>query len=329
VTGGAGYIGSVVTSQLLAAGHQVVVLDDLSTGHADAVPEGAQWVQGRIQDAGGVLMGSSFDGALHFAAKSVVEESPRQPDLYWDNNVCGTLALLAAMRDAGVPRMVFCSTAATYGEPDVTPITEDVPAVPINPYGQSKLAVDYMLARTCGAYGLAAASLRYFNVGGAPGRYGERHQPETHLIPNLLAVPPGRRPSVEVYGTDYPTPDGTAVRDYLHVVDLGEAHLAALQAASSDPTTPSPSNSDTLAEAQIVESIGEREVGAEHSPGPMGQGTQACGLDHYSSRSLVGQSVVAAQRPVDNLLMAGLDQTSLAHPVEQTVESSATGTPSH
>ena len=123
VTGGAGYIGSVVTSQLLRAGHQVVILDDLSTGHADAVPEGAQWVQGRIQDARDVLMGNSFDGVLHFAAKSLVEESQRRPDLYWDNNVCGTLALLAAMRDAGVPRMVFSSTAATYGEPDFSPIT--------------------------------------------------------------------------------------------------------------------------------------------------------------------------------------------------------------
>jgi len=230
VTGGAGYIGSVVTSQLLRAGHQVVVLDDLSTGHADAVPEGARRVQGRIQDAGNVLMGNNFDGVLHFAAKSLVEQSRRRPDLYWDNNVCGTLALLAAMRDAGVPRMVFSSSAATYGEPDVSPITEEVPAVPINPYGQSKLAVDYMLAGTCRAYGLAAASLRYFNVGGALGRHGERHEPETHLIPNLLAVPAGRRPSVDIYGTDYPTADGTAVRDYLHVVDLGEAHLAALHA---------------------------------------------------------------------------------------------------
>jgi UDP-glucose 4-epimerase len=214
VTGEAGYIGSVVTSQLLRAGHQVVVLDDLSTGHADAVPEGARRVQGRIQDAGNVLVGNNFDGVLHFAAKSLVEQSQRRPDLYWDNNVCGTLALLAAMRDAGVPRMVFSSSAATYGEPDVSPITEEVPAVPINPYRQSKLAVDYMLAGTCRAYGLAAAGLRYFNVGGALGRHGERHEPETHLIPNLLAVPAGRRPSVDVYGTDYPTPDGTAVRDY-------------------------------------------------------------------------------------------------------------------
>src|SRR5450631_1469654 len=217
--------------------------------------------------------------------------------------------------------------------PTASPMSPRLPKMfPLSrstPTDSASLPWDYMLTRTCGAYGLAAASVRHFNVGGAPGRYGERHPPETHLIPNLLAVRAGRHPSVEVYGTDYPTPDGTAVRDYLHVVDLGEAHLAARLAASSDPTTPSPSNSDTLAEAQIVESTGEREVGAAHSPGPMGQGTQACGLDHYSSRSLVGQSVVAAQRPVDNLLTAGLDQTSLTHPVEQTVEGSATGTPSH
>ena len=160
MTGGAGYIGSVVTSQLLRADHQVIVLDDLSTGHADAVPEGARWVQGRIQDASDVLAGGNVDGVLHFAAKSLVEQSQRRPDLYWDNNVCGTLALLAAMRDAGVPRMVFSSSAATYGEPDVSPITEEVPAVPINPYGQSKLAVDYMLAGMCQAYGLAAAVLQ-------------------------------------------------------------------------------------------------------------------------------------------------------------------------
>jgi UDP-glucose 4-epimerase len=173
----------------------VVVLDNRSTGHLDAVSEGVQWVQGRIREAGDALMGDSFDGVLHLAAKSLVEESRRRLDLHWDNNVCGTLALLAAIRDGGMPRMVFSSTAATYGEPGVTPITEDVPAVATNPYGQSKLAVDCMLARTCRAYGLAAASLRYFNPGGAIERHGERHEPETHLIPNLLAVPTGDVPA--------------------------------------------------------------------------------------------------------------------------------------
>ncbi len=230
VTGGAGYIGAVVAAQLVEAGHEVVVLDDLSTGYQDNLPDGATLVRGRVQDAAGVLDGAGFDGVLHFAAKSLVAESVAHPERYWDNNVCGTLALLTAMREAGVRRFVFSSTAATYGEPSVSPITEDVPAVPINPYGQSKLAVDHMLTGEAAAHGLAAASLRYFNVGGAYGPHGERHDPETHLIPNLLAVPAGRRESADVFGTDYTTSDGTAVRDYLHVVDLSLAHLLALDA---------------------------------------------------------------------------------------------------
>ena len=232
VTGGAGYIGAVVAAQLVDSGHEVVVLDDLSTGHGDNAPGGAALVRGRIRDAARVLDGAGFDGVLHFAAKSLVAESVANPERYWDNNVCGTLALLTAMRGAGVRRLVFSSTAATYGEPSVSPITEDVPAVPINPYGQSKLAVDHMLTGEAAAHGLAAASLRYFNVGGAYRRHGERHDPETHLIPNLLAVPAGRRESAEVFGTDYPTADGTAVRDYLHVVDLSAAHLLALEAVT-------------------------------------------------------------------------------------------------
>jgi UDP-glucose 4-epimerase len=177
--------------------------------------------------------GRLLDGIGHLAAKPLVQESRRRPDLYWDNNVRGTLALLAAIRDGGVPRMVFSSTAATCGEPDVTPITDDVPAVPINPYGQRKLAVDYMLAGTCRAYGLAAASLRYFHPpGGAIARHGERHEPETHLIPKPARRSGRRRPSVDIYGTDYPTPDGTAVRDYLHVVDLGQAPRSAAGGAA-------------------------------------------------------------------------------------------------
>lgn len=230
VTGGAGYIGSVVTAQMLDAGHDVVVLDDLSTGHRDAVPDGAELVEARIHDAGKVL-DRSFHGVLHFAAKSLVAESVASPELYWENNVVGSLALVEAVRAAGVQRMVFSSTAATYGEPRSVPITEDDPAVPINPYGQSKLAVDHILAGEAAAHGLAAVSLRYFNVGGALGRFGERHATETHLIPNLLAVAAGSRPSAALFGTDYPTPDGTPIRDYLHVVDLGRAHLLALEAA--------------------------------------------------------------------------------------------------
>lgn len=234
VTGGAGYIGSVVTSQLLDAGHEVTVVDDLSTGHRDAVPQGAQFVQARIHDARDFL-NSQVDGVLHFAAKSLVGESVERPELYWENNVVGSYALLEAVRGYGIARFVFSSTAACYGEPDVSPITEDVTPWPINPYGHSKLAVDMMLTGYAKAHGLGATSLRYFNVGGARGRFGERHAIETHLIPNLLKVPAGQRERAAVFGTDYATEDGTAVRDYLHVVDLGRAHLLALD--TSEPGT--------------------------------------------------------------------------------------------
>lgn len=233
VTGGAGYIGSVVTSQLVEAGHEVTVVDDLSTGHEDAVPSGAQLVHARIHDIGDLLAGGGFDGVLHFAAKSLVGESVERPELYWENNVVGSFKLFDAVRAAGIPRVVFSSTAAVYGEPEVSPITEDATPSPINPYGHSKLAVDMLLTGYAQAHGLGATSLRYFNVGGAREAFGERHQVETHLIPNVLKVPAGQRESLSIFGDDYPTDDGTAVRDYLHVVDLGRAHLLALE--TSEP----------------------------------------------------------------------------------------------
>jgi UDP-glucose 4-epimerase len=229
VTGGAGYIGSVVATQLLEAGHDVTVLDDLTTGHRDAVPDGAAFVQAHITEAGEVLAG--MDAVLHFAARSLVGESVAHPERYWQTNVVGTLGLLDAMRSADVRRLVFSSTAATYGAPLETPITEDVATVPLNPYGQTKLAIEHALTGEAAAHGLAAVSLRYFNVGGSYQGRGERHDPETHLIPNVLAVAAGTRDSVDVFGTDYPTPDGTAIRDYLHVDDLGRAHSLALDAA--------------------------------------------------------------------------------------------------
>jgi UDP-glucose 4-epimerase len=234
VTGGAGYIGSVVSAQLLAAGHEVVVVDDLSTGHADAVPPGAEFHQLSVADAGSALAEWRVEAVLHFAAKSLVGESTANPALYWHNNVGGTLALLDAMRAGGVERIVFSSSAAAYGDAVDQPIREDAPTRPTSPYGASKLAVDLALADYARAYGLAAVSLRYFNVAGAlhtdHAGYGERHTVETHLIPNALRAAVGG-PPMPLYGTDYPTADGTAVRDYIHVVDLGEAHLLALAAA--------------------------------------------------------------------------------------------------
>jgi UDP-glucose 4-epimerase len=233
VTGGAGYIGSVVTQHLLEAGHEVVVVDDLSTGHEDAVPRGAELVVSDVRDLHGTLEGRGpFDGVLHFAAKSLVGESGTNPEVYWDNNVGGSLAVLAAMRDLGIPRLVFSSSAATYGQPEESPIREDFPTAPTNAYGATKLAVDHMIASFCAAHGLAAVSLRYFNVAGAYAGLGERHATETHLIPLALQVASGARAQLAVYGDDYPTRDGTCVRDYIHVADLADAHLLALDHAA-------------------------------------------------------------------------------------------------
>ncbi|MGI8532674.1 MAG: UDP-glucose 4-epimerase GalE [Geodermatophilaceae bacterium] len=229
VTGGAGYIGSVVAGQVLAAGHDVTVLDNLSTGHRDAVPEQAGFVEADLTDAARVLTpDAGFDAVLHFAAKSLVGESQDRPELYWRNNVGGSLALLDAMRSAGVRRIVFSSTAATYGEPEHNPIDETATAVPTNTYGHTKLAVDRMLAGEALAHGLGAISLRYFNVAGAADGRGERHVVETHLIPIALQVAAGSRAGLTMYGEDWPTPDGTCVRDYIHVADLARAHLLAL-----------------------------------------------------------------------------------------------------
>ncbi|MGW1626490.1 UDP-glucose 4-epimerase GalE [Streptomyces sp. NPDC002172] len=230
VTGGAGYVGSVVAQHLLEAGHEVTVLDNLSTGFREGVPAGAAFVEGDIRDAAKWL-DPSYDAVLHFAAFSQVGESVVKPEKYWDNNVGGTMALLSAMREARVRKLVFSSTAATYGEPVHTPITETDPTAPTSPYGATKLAVDHMITGEAAAHGLGAVSLRYFNVAGAYGAQGERHNPESHLIPLVLQVAQGRREAISVFGDDYPTPDGTCIRDYIHVADLADAHLLALTAA--------------------------------------------------------------------------------------------------
>jgi UDP-glucose 4-epimerase len=231
VTGGAGYVGSVVAQQLVAAGHEVVVVDDLSRGHAGALHPRAEHVRASLLDGAALERAlAGVEAVLHFAALALVAESVEHPERYWNTNVTGTHNLLAAMRSNGVGKLVFSSTCATYGEPEKVPISEDEPTAPVNAYGASKLAVDLMLRDECRAHGLAAASLRYFNVAGASGALGEDHEPETHLIPLVLQAAAGAREHISVYGTDYPTRDGTAVRDYIHVEDLGEAHLLALDA---------------------------------------------------------------------------------------------------
>jgi UDP-glucose 4-epimerase len=240
VTGGAGYVGSVVAAQLLEAGHEVVVLDDLSTGHADGVPAGCEFVRGTVRDDAADVLAGGVDAVLHFAAKSLVGESVAKPGLYWSHNLGSALALLAAMRETGVRAIVFSSTAAVYGEPERVPIEETDPARPTSPYGASKLAIDVALSEYARLDGLGAVSLRYFNVAGAYAEPGgrwlrERHSPETHLIPNVLALAKAvaggdSGQEIQIFGDDYPTPDGTGIRDYIHVADLGRAHLLALGA---------------------------------------------------------------------------------------------------
>jgi UDP-glucose 4-epimerase len=235
VTGGAGYIGSIVAAQLLDAGHDVTVLDHLERGHAAAVPDGARLEQVDLLDAEATsaVLAQGFEAVLHFAALALVAESVEHPERYHRGNFVGTLNLLDAMREHGCKRLVFSSTCAVYGEPTEVPMPETLPSDPVNAYGASKLAVDRMIADECRAHGLGAVSLRYFNVAGASGDLGEDHEPETHLIPLVLQAAAGRREHVSVFGTDYPTEDGTAVRDYIHIEDLGEAHILGLELATN------------------------------------------------------------------------------------------------
>jgi UDP-glucose 4-epimerase len=221
-----------VASHLLQAEHEVVVLDNLVRGHHEAVPPPARLVVADVLDRDAVfdLLGESFDGVLHFAALALVAESVQNPERYYRTNVGGSLNLLEAMVASGVRRLVFSSTCAVYGEPEVVPISEMAIPRPVNAYGASKLAVDRMIGDFCRAYELGAVSLRYFNVAGASGRLGEDHEPETHLIPNILRVALGIDSALQIFGTDYPTPDGTAIRDYIHIEDLSVAHLLAIDA---------------------------------------------------------------------------------------------------
>lgn len=233
VCGGAGYIGSHFVRCLVGHGHTATVFDNLSTGHAAAVTE-AKLVVGDIRDAAAlasVFAASKFDAVIHFGALSLVGASMIEPYDYYDNNVTGTLSLLRAMRDAGVSRFVFSSSAAVFGHPCSDIIDEDHPTFPINPYGATKLMVERILADASAAYGLRSVALRYFNAAGADpsGKIGESHSPETHLIPNVLKAALGGAARLRVFGTDYPTPDGSCVRDYVHVCDLAVAHLKSVQ----------------------------------------------------------------------------------------------------
>jgi UDP-glucose 4-epimerase len=233
VAGGAGYIGSTVSADLVEAGHRVIVFDNLSRGHRQAVPEGAAFVAGDLADAAAldrVFRAHPIDAVMHFAALIEAGESMRSPEIYFRNNTANSLTLLEAMLAAGVRRLVFSSTAALYGDPDAVPIEEGAPLHPTNAYGESKLLVERMLEWMHRVHGLRYASLRYFNAAGATAARGENHQPESHLIPRILQVALGQAPSIRIFGTDYPTPDGTCIRDYIHISDLSSAHLLALGA---------------------------------------------------------------------------------------------------
>jgi UDP-glucose 4-epimerase len=231
VTGGAGYIGSVVVERLIVQGHQAVVYDNLCRGHRQAIAAEAAFVQGDLADRDGIiraLEAHQIEAVIHMAAFALVGESVAEPRMYFGNNLVNGFHLLEAMLTAGVKKIVFSSTCATYGAPDSIPITEQTPQRPTNPYGESKLAFEKMLRWYDEAYALRHVAMRYFNAAGATDRFGEDHDPEAHLIPNVLKVAAGRKSHVDVFGEDYPTPDGTCVRDYIHVSDLADAHVLAL-----------------------------------------------------------------------------------------------------
>ena len=236
VVGGAGYIGSVCAELLLDEGHEVSVFDNLTEGHRRAVDARANFIQGELGDRAQIqsaLSNGCPDAVMHFAANALVGESMRDPSKYFRNNICNGLNLLESMVEARVQRLVFSSTCAIFGLPERLPIEETTPACPINPYGESKLAFEKILQWYDRIHGLKFVSLRYFNAAGATKNFGEDHRQETHLIPNVLKVALGQKPNVEIYGTDYETPDGTCIRDYIHIVDLAQAHILALGAADS------------------------------------------------------------------------------------------------
>jgi len=267
VVGGAGYIGSVTVDQLVDAGHDVTVLDSLVAGHQAALNPGAEFVQADVRDEeelGRLFASHSFQAVIHYGGYIIAPESVRQPGRYFANNVGGTIALLNAMVTYGVTRLVFSSSAAVYGEPEIVPIPEDHPLRPINPYGETKAAVERMLPWYEKSFDLHAVSLRYFNGAGATDRLGEDHRPETHLIPNVLQVALGQRPAISLFGDDYPTRDGTCVRDYIHVSELAAAHLLALDQTEQASAVYNLGNARGFTNREVIEAA--RRVTGEQIP---------------------------------------------------------------
>jgi UDP-glucose 4-epimerase len=256
VTGGAGYIGSVTVEQLILAGHEVVVVDSLRLGHRAAVHPAATFVQAELAETErltDLMRRHGSEAVMHFAANSLVGESMQRPEQYFGNNVAGSLSLLQATLAAGVRRFVLSSTAAVYGVPETTPIPEEAPLRPINPYGESKLMIERVLRWYDELHGLRSAALRYFNAAGASERYGEDHRPETHLIPCVLQVALGQRERFTLFGVDYDTPDGACIRDYVHVIDLAQAHILALEALTERSVAYNVGSSQGYSNRQVLE----------------------------------------------------------------------------
>jgi UDP-glucose 4-epimerase len=270
VTGGAGYIGSITSELLLDEGHEVSIFDNFERGHRDAVDARAKVFEGDLRDAPAIrnaMLAARPQAVLHFAAYALVGESMQDPMLYFRNNVEGGIHLVDAMRAAGVPKIIFSSTCATYGVPERVPMTEDLPQRPANPYGESKLQFEKILLWCAERTGLQPVFLRYFNAAGATAKFGEHHDPETHLIPNVLKVALGQAEKVQIFGDDYETPDGTCIRDYIHIVDLAQAHILALRDGIAGPFNLG--NGDGYSVRQVIDAAQEvsgRPIASEVAP---------------------------------------------------------------
>ncbi|MFQ3544629.1 UDP-glucose 4-epimerase GalE [Halobacillus rhizosphaerae] len=296
VCGGAGYIGSHAAAELIKADHHVVVFDNIETGHEGALIEGAILVKGdlrNIEEIRTLFEEQSIDAVMHFAANSLVGESVENPLKYYENNVYGTMNLLKVMAEYGVHKIVFSSTAAAYGEPDQVPILEDSPTIPANPYGETKLAVEKMLKWAEQAHGIKHVVLRYFNVAGAHPEFdiGEDHQPETHLVPIILQVALGQREHISIFGDDYPTPDGTCIRDYIHVVDLVRAHMLALDRLNAEKPSSvyNLGNGEGFSVKEMIDAAREvtgHEIPAELAPRRAGDPAQLVASSEKAKREL-------------------------------------------